>query len=36
LLTADPESFVSVDPSWRPTLPAAGETFALADLLTAA
>jgi hypothetical protein len=35
LLQADPESFVSVDPAWRPTLPAAGETFALADLLAA-
>jgi hypothetical protein len=34
LLQADPESFVAVDPGWRPTLPSAGETFDLADLLT--
>jgi hypothetical protein len=33
ILRADPEAFLSVDPRWRPTLPAAGETFGLADLL---
>jgi hypothetical protein len=33
ILRADPEAFVRVDPAWRPTLPAAGDTFALADLL---
>jgi hypothetical protein len=36
LLQADPESFVAVDAGWRPTLPAAAETFGLADLLTIA
>jgi hypothetical protein len=34
LLNADPESFRSVDPGWRPTLPAAdAEHYSLADLL---
>jgi hypothetical protein len=34
LLRADPASQLSLDPSWTPTLPAAGPGFALADLLT--
>ena len=35
LLEADPESFPSVAPDWRPTLPAARpDGFSLADLLT--
>jgi Animal haem peroxidase len=33
LIERDGASFRSVDPGWRPTLPAAGETFGLADLL---
>jgi hypothetical protein len=32
----DPTSFRAVDPGWRPTLPAAGATFTLADLLVLA
>jgi len=36
IVAADPESFRAVDPGWRPTLPAAGATFSLADLLLAA
>jgi hypothetical protein len=34
LLEADPESFAAVDPGWKPTLPAAGRDYGLADLLT--
>jgi hypothetical protein len=34
ILAADPESFFADGPDWRPSLPAAGETFSLADLLT--
>jgi hypothetical protein len=34
LLRADADSFLAVQPDWRPTLPSAGETFGLADLLT--
>lgn len=33
LIDLDPESFRAVDPTWRPTLPAAGDAFTLADLL---
>jgi hypothetical protein len=33
IIDRDPESFRTVDPGWRPTLPAVGETFGLADLL---
>ena len=33
ILDADPESFRSLDRGWQPTLPAAGSTFALSDLL---
>lgn len=34
MLEGDPESFLSVDPTWTPTLPAAEPgTFAMADLL---
>jgi hypothetical protein len=32
----DPTSFRAVDPAWRPTLPAAGPSFTLADLLVLA
>jgi hypothetical protein len=35
IVKRDPESYLSVDPGWRPTLPAAREdAFGLADLLT--
>jgi hypothetical protein len=34
LLRADPASFLSLEPDWEPTLPAAGPGFGLADLLT--
>ncbi len=33
LIRADLDSFLTVDPGWQPTLPAAGERFGLADLL---
>jgi hypothetical protein len=33
LLRADPASYLCTDPGWRPSLPAAGDTFGLADLL---
>lgn len=33
LLRADPASQLSLEPDWRPTLPAAGEAFELTDLL---
>ncbi|HEY3562249.1 MAG TPA: peroxidase family protein [Kribbella sp.] len=33
LLRADPASQLSLEPDWRPTLPYAGETFELTDLL---
>ncbi|MET9271571.1 peroxidase family protein [Kribbella sp. NPDC003557] len=33
LLRADPASYLSLEPGWQPTLPAAGETFGLTDLL---
>jgi len=34
LLRADPASYLSLEPGWAPTLPAAGPAFGLADLLT--
>lgn len=34
LMRADPASYLATDPNWRPTLPFAGTTFGLADLLT--
>jgi len=34
LLRADPASYLSLEPDWRPTLPAAGPAFGLVDLLT--
>ena len=33
IVELDPESYLAVDPSWRPTLPAVGESFGLGDLL---
>jgi hypothetical protein len=33
VVDADPTSFRSVEPGWTPTLPAAGESFGLGDLL---
>ncbi len=33
LLRADPASYLSLEPDWQPTLPAAGPVFGLADLL---
>ena len=33
VIAADPESYLGLEPSWSPTLPAHGETFGLADLL---
>jgi hypothetical protein len=35
IIDSDPASYRSIDPSWEPTLPAAGERFGLVDLLTA-
>jgi hypothetical protein len=34
LLRADPASYLNGEPGWRPTLPAAGPAYGLADLLT--
>jgi hypothetical protein len=34
LLRADQASFLAVDPAWQPTLPYAGESFAMTDFLT--
>ena len=34
LVRADPASYLSLEPGWRPTLPAAGPRFGLTDLLT--
>ena len=34
LLRSDPASFLAVDPAWQPTLPHAGESFAMTDFLT--
>ncbi|MEU8224144.1 peroxidase family protein [Kribbella sp. NPDC048915] len=33
LLRADPASYLSLEPGWKPTLPAAGPRFGLTDLL---
>ena len=33
IVELDPESYLSVDPSWRPSLPAANGRFGLGDLL---
>ena len=33
LLRADPASFLSLEPDWRPLMPARGDSFDLADLL---
>jgi hypothetical protein len=33
LLRADPASYLSLEPDWQPTLPAAGDAFGLTDLL---
>jgi hypothetical protein len=34
LLRADPASYLSLEPDWEPTLPAAGPAYGLADLIT--
>ncbi|HTJ39013.1 MAG TPA: peroxidase family protein [Dactylosporangium sp.] len=34
LLRADPASYLSLDPGWSPSLPAAGATFGISDLIT--
>jgi hypothetical protein len=34
LLRADPASYLSLEPDWKPTLDAAGSRFGMADLLT--
>ncbi|WP_208630297.1 peroxidase family protein [Amycolatopsis kentuckyensis] len=34
LVRADPASYLNGEPGWRPTLPAAGPAYGLADLLT--
>jgi hypothetical protein len=35
IVDGDPESFRSVDPTWKPTLPSRdGSRFGIADLLT--
>jgi Animal haem peroxidase len=36
IIDADPESFLSVDPGWRPTLPGRDGSFSLADVLVPA
>jgi len=33
VIAADPESYLTVDPDWTPTLPARGEAFRLSDVL---
>jgi hypothetical protein len=33
IVSADPESFVALDPDWTPTLPSHGERFRLRDIL---
>jgi hypothetical protein len=33
VIAADPESYLTLEPAWSPTLPTRGETFRLADLL---
>jgi hypothetical protein len=35
VIARDPESFLAVEPAWRPTLPARGERFRLTDILVA-
>jgi hypothetical protein len=32
VISADPESYLSVDPGWRPTLPARSDRFRLVDI----
>jgi hypothetical protein len=36
LLQADPTAYLNIEPDWQPTLPAAHDTFTMADLLRAA
>jgi hypothetical protein len=36
IIDADPESFLSVDPGWQPTLPGRDGSFSLADVLVPA
>lgn len=36
LIQADSTAYLNVEPDWRPTLPVAGDTFTIADLLRAA
>jgi hypothetical protein len=36
LLRADPASYLTLEPGWQPSLPAAGPHFTLADLITLA
>jgi heme peroxidase len=36
IVSADPESFVALDPDWTPTLPCHGERFRLRDILVPA
>jgi Animal haem peroxidase len=36
IISADPESYLSLDPGWLPTLPRRGERFGLRDLLVPA
>ncbi len=33
ILSADPKSYLSMEPAWKPTLPATGTNFTMADLL---
>jgi hypothetical protein len=33
ILHADPDSYRALDPTWTPTLPARGDSFALTDIL---
>jgi hypothetical protein len=33
IIELDPESYLAIDETWRPTLPASGEAFGLGDLL---
>jgi hypothetical protein len=33
IIEADPGSYLAVDPTWRPTLPARGDSFVLTDIL---
>ena len=36
IITRDPESYLAIDPSWQPSLPAHEDSFRLRDLLVAA